>query len=161
MQFNLLSGKASFYGVHSWFWYISEGVPVVLTSYLLLLVPGVYRYLKMGQRWILFNAGVAIFVLSLSAHKEYRFLLPVMPSLILLCLYALPSNKFIKTLIFIQIPVFVYLGYFHQLGALKATDLLRNEDPSSVAFWVNCHGTPFYSHMHKNIPMSFLRCEPL
>lgn len=30
----------------------------------------------------------------------------------------------------------------------------------SIKFLTPCHATPFYSHTHKNIPMSFLDCSP-
>jgi GPI mannosyltransferase 3 len=30
----------------------------------------------------------------------------------------------------------------------------------SVAFLLPCHATPFYSHIHANVSMTFLDCSP-
>jgi hypothetical protein len=40
-----------------------------------------------------------------------------------------------------------------------AAEARRRED-ISVLFLTPCHATPFYSHMHVNIPMDFFDCSP-
>ncbi|KAL8616018.1 hypothetical protein ACOMHN_014980 [Nucella lapillus] len=80
LHFNVVSGGSGFYGRHPWHWYLSQGAPVILGSHLLPFVLGV-RYAWHAKLnivpllLILWHS----FILSLLAHKEFRFLLPVLP----------------------------------------------------------------------------------
>lgn len=62
-----------------------------------------------------------------------------------------------------------YLGYVHQQGTLKVMDKLADVAQNyksvegvapKVFFMMPCHSTPYYSHIHANISMRFLTCEP-
>lgn len=52
----------------------------------------------------------------------------------------------------------------HQQAPISLMYYLRNDDvltlKDSVLFLTPCHSTPFYSFLHKEIPMKFLTCEP-
>ena len=56
------------------------------------------------------------------------------------------------------------LGLMHQQAPISLMHHLRNENvltfKDSVLFLTPCHSTPYYSFLHKNIPMRFLTCEP-
>ena len=42
------------------------------------------------------------------------------------------------------------LNYFSKSSSLDIMDYLRNQkDLGNVYFFMNCHQTPFYSHLHK------------
>ncbi|CAG9332841.1 unnamed protein product [Blepharisma stoltei] len=168
LEFNLLQGKSSFYGVHPWHWYISNGIPTVLISYLLPFLLGIYFYISHSLQTKNFpilavSLLFSLVFLSLSPHKEFRFLLPYFPYFLIISGYGMQFIKYkflIWIIILLQIPIAFYLSIWHQSAPLATTDTLRNENLKSVAFWINCHGTPFYSHIHQNIPMDFLHCEP-
>ena len=165
-KFNLYEGKSSFYGTHSWHWYISDGIPVTLLSYVPFLVTGVYKTYYRDLDFTLFNMlGFTVGFLSLSPHKEYRFLLPIIPFLLI---YVAKGVTFmahqwkwtVRIAVAIQCVALAYIGFVHQSAPITTMDILRQEHPESVYFWINCHGAPYYSHIHQPIPMDFLHCEP-
>ena len=64
-------------------------------------------------------------------------------------------------MIALQVPIAVFLSFYHQIGALETIDWLRANNADNIGFFINCHGTPFYSHIHHNIPIDYLQCKPL
>ncbi|KAI8621107.1 Alg9-like mannosyltransferase family-domain-containing protein [Chytriomyces sp. MP71] len=74
-RFNLAQGIASFYGVHTWHWYLSQGLPVVLFT---LLPFTAWTLLKRGGD----VRGVSVATVCLYScvkHKEFRFVMPLLP----------------------------------------------------------------------------------
>mmetsp|Transcript_19007 Transcript_19007/g.34530 ORF Transcript_19007/g.34530 Transcript_19007/m.34530 type:complete len:214 (-) Transcript_19007:2928-3569(-) len=115
-------------------------------------------------RTLLLMLGTAIAFLSLSPHKEYRFLLPLLPAAIPIAAYGLSQLRWRRFLfwlvIVLNVPAIIYLSLWHQVAPLATMDFLRTQPVTSALFLVNCHGTPFYSHLHNPIPLYFLHCEP-
>eukprot|EP00123_Amoebidium_parasiticum_P020995 comp5980_c0_seq2/m.1830 comp5980_c0_seq2/g.1830 ORF comp5980_c0_seq2/g.1830 comp5980_c0_seq2/m.1830 type:complete len:203 (-) comp5980_c0_seq2:18-626(-) len=65
----------------------------------------------------------------------------------------------------VQLGMGGYFSLVHQRGVLDVMTYLRtmahtDPTPLSVHFWLPCHSTPFYSHVHHNITMRILTCEP-
>ncbi|CAN8011031.1 unnamed protein product, partial [Ixodes pacificus] len=117
---------------------------------------------------------VVIFLLaalpSFVSHKEFRFLLPAFPLAMVVCgagmarlprLWALGLATVLAVSFF---PPAVYLGVYHQKGALEVVDFLGTEleanPKANVLFLMPCHSTPYYSHIHRRVKMRFLKCEP-
>lgn len=83
---NIVQNIASLYGVNTWHWNFSQGLPVMLGLYTLIVIYGIYRirdfWIAMPHQ-IRFQLFVAVFYavgLSLiSPHQEFRFLLPCLP----------------------------------------------------------------------------------
>ncbi|CAI9742989.1 GPI mannosyltransferase 3-like [Octopus vulgaris] len=66
-----------------------------------------------------------------------------------------------------NIPLAFYFNLIHQRGTVLVTKFLHDEfapekltPTSHVLFLMPCHSTPFYSHIHRRVPMRFLTCEP-
>ncbi|XP_064087057.1 GPI mannosyltransferase 3-like isoform X3 [Macrobrachium nipponense] len=136
-HFNIVSGLSSHYGTHPWHWYLTQGIPATLTTH---LVPFLLAVVYCPGR-----------------HKA---LLPV-------CLWSVFAYRAMIILIFLILPnglALVYLGLVHQRGPLDAISVLRKEIAShknpSVLFLMPCHSTPYYSHLHRDVPLRFLTCEP-
>uniref|UniRef100_A0A8C1GET3 Mannosyltransferase n=1 Tax=Cyprinus carpio TaxID=7962 RepID=A0A8C1GET3_CYPCA len=78
LKFNVLHNVAVFYGAHPWHWYFTQGLPVVLGRHLPLFLHGCslatkkHRILVITVLWT-----TAIYILL--AHKEFRFVYPVLP----------------------------------------------------------------------------------
>lgn len=62
-----------------------------------------------------------------------------------------------------------YLSLVHQRGTLdvmpelsKISNEFKDEsgNRASIFYLMPCHSTPYYSHIHANVTMRFLRCEP-
>ncbi|KAH8933006.1 hypothetical protein BDL97_18G009300 [Sphagnum fallax] len=85
-RFNFLTSGASFYGRHSWHWYFSQGLPAMAFTFLPFTLIGILW----SKQWAL--AGLIAWVLALYSilgHKEFRFILPVLPIVMMYAGYAM------------------------------------------------------------------------
>lgn len=104
LYFNLFQSLSVFYGNNDWHYYLSQGLPLLLTTALPFAVIGIYRALFSSsntaessfENVVLSQfatiACVLIFGLSLISHKEVRFIYPLLPLLHILA--AIPLNQF-------------------------------------------------------------------
>lgn len=88
-HFNVILSNATLYGSHPWHWYLTVGIPVITG----LLFPFVIWDFFLSISNLCSTARMNIWVIiavysffhSFSGHKEFRFLLPILP---LFCLVA-------------------------------------------------------------------------
>ena len=112
--------------------------------------------------WIIF---IYTLIHSFSPHKEFRFLLPILP---LVCVLAgrnlqticqkIPKMKWylVLSLIIFNYPHLYFLSKIHQHGPiginreiLKIVSLMdSNEHNLTIHYLMGCHSTPLYSHLH-------------
>lgn len=180
-HFNALLGNGALYGTHPWFWYIVAGLPAIVG---ILTVPFVYNvFLCMRRRnlrhaiWGRMNVIQAIIVSyvslhSLSAHKELRFMLPVLPLICIISgytLYIFCANTYsskgrllfvLTTLLVMNYPHLMFLCTVHQRAPIQVNKVLSTyikdmatlDDIESKRFSIHylmgCHSTPLYSHLH-------------
>ncbi|XP_058451373.1 GPI mannosyltransferase 3 [Malaya genurostris] len=184
LRFNIIKGIGSLYGEHPWYWYFNVGLPTVLgigsIPFLFACVETIRHRQVYKERSILLAAIVfTLFIYSLLQHKEFRFILQILP----LCLYVSAdhlsrwSRKASGKLVwFAAIGILVgniipagYLSVVHQRGALEVMSSLQSiarnykdefDQPAKLIFLLPCHTTPLQSHIHHNTTMRFLRCEP-
>lgn len=76
LVFNVFSGGGSFYGTHPWHWYLSQGFPVVMATHIFPFLLGAWRA---KNKVPLFVIIWTLIIYSFLAHKEFRFLMPVLP----------------------------------------------------------------------------------
>ena len=173
VQFNLVQGLSSFYGEHPWHWYITQGVPVMFGTQLVLLLPGVYygAHHSPATRHTLLVALTYIAVFSMLGHKEFRFLYPVLPLLLPFagfgvdwCRHRLSPGwrrGLTWMLLWTQLLPGVYLNSVHQRGVVDVMQWLSTaSDVTRVVFLMPCHSTPFRAAVHRPVHMQFLTCEP-
>ncbi|KAJ8391631.1 hypothetical protein AAFF_G00087720 [Aldrovandia affinis] len=169
LKFNVLHNVAEFYGSHPWHWYLTQGFAVVLGPLLpfflhgCTLTPQRYRILLVTIVW-------TVLVYSLLAHKEFRFIYPVLPLCMVFCGFSLASLKAWRrpaacALLVLNLIPALYTGLVHQRGTLDVMGHLRGlcdiaGAQPEVLFLMPCHSTPFYSHIHCPIGMRFLQCPP-
>ncbi|XP_059461276.1 mannosyltransferase APTG1 isoform X2 [Corylus avellana] len=185
-KFNFLSSGGDYYGTHKWHWYFTQGFPVMLFSFLPFSIAGIIW----SKQWKL--SGLIAWVLGLYSvlgHKEFRFVLPVLPIALIFSGYALAKMKApgapdtkkkgslrshvkgsfkmrlsILFLLATNIPMALYMSLVHQRGTEDVMIFLskeaRNEKVQSILFLMPCHATPYYSSLHRNLPMRFLDCSP-
>lgn len=184
LRFNVLKEVGSFYGEHPWYWYVNVGLPTVLgigtLPFLLSVVETVRNRQVFKERAVLLTTVVfTVTVYSLLPHKEFRFLLQILP----ICLYVSAdylsrwSRKASGMFVWIAAVVLLvgnvfpagYLSLVHQRGTLDVMSSLQSiarnyrdefDQPAKLIFLMPCHSTPFYSHIHHNTTMRFLHCEP-
>lgn len=189
-EFNFVKGLDKLYGTHPFYWYFTEG----FTANVAFFLP-IYFYSVYNVYFVLHNKskytfemkylyGLTMFtmcIFSFGGHKEFRFILPLLPIVFIQCGYALfeikqkiseRSYKYILSfLILTNILLGTYVSVYHQSSPTKIMKFLRNEATEnggnddgrvlkSVHFLMPCHSTPYYSHLHQDIPMWFIDCSP-
>lgn len=181
---NVLENIGSFYGTHPWYWYLNTGLPAVLgigiVPFFLSVFTAIQSWDFSKTRQVLLTSIIfTISVYSLLPHKEFRFLLQILPLFLFLIVQFLSDWSRTKSELVIWFTAIVilvsnvvpagYLGYVHQQGTMKVMDRLatiatdyKTQDGQSakIFFMMPCHSTPFYSHIHANVTMRFLTCEP-
>eukprot|EP00850_Spirogloea_muscicola_P018611 SM000172S03084 [mRNA] locus=s172:193184:196341:+ [translate_table: standard] len=219
LRFNVLAGGAAAYGTHPWHWYFSQGFPVMLGTLLPLAALGAWWSPERGPAWLVLWTLACY---SPLAHKEFRFVLPVLPLAIMYAGHALavlearswtaagrrrqdagaaaaaelqarpaltteagtvksdgssvqrlpagphfwsrPFAACVAALFATQIIPGLYFSVVHQRGSVVVMDYLSREAGAgrvaAVTFLMPCHSTPFYSHLHRNVPMNYLDCSP-
>jgi phosphatidylinositol glycan class B len=171
---NLVRGVSVFYGHHPWHWYVSQGLLVVLTTFLPLTGYGIWCA-KSTRRTAAYASLWLLCIYSLLAHKEFRFIYPIVPIALVYAAYganrlwhkpSLQSSQwmriaFLAVLIIPNLIMAPLFASFHQRGVIDAVDWLRHQsDVQSIGYLMPCHSTPFWSRLHRRIPMWFLTCEP-
>lgn len=192
-HFNAILKLSHLYGSNPLHWYVTAGLPAMTG----LLLPFVFfdlsRFLRrkdvhFGQRNLWIIALSYLFTMSINSHKEFRFILPVMP---LLCLLTGPHVRTVfvgrkrsskrtrirvigALWIFTNLLVVLYLGLFHQSGPIfvnreivRLSRALAKQNPMdhfTIHYLTGaCHSTPLYSHLHAP-PLRFetwhLDCSP-
>ena len=154
----------SWYGSQPWFWYLSVGFPAVLGIHFLPFVLATLVIIKNrashpNELVLLSSIVFSLTIYSFLPHKEFRFLLPLLP----IALYV--SSRFLSAwsrkantwrLWSVALILFLgnlgpayYLGYVHQRGTLDVMEPLReiasrNPNSSSFLFLMPCHSTPLF-----------------
>lgn len=178
-QLNVLQNIGSFYGTHPWHWYISQGLPATLTPFILFpflwdLYKGQLEPFPIKLRPLGVAVAFSLFVYSLLPHKEFRFILPLIPIMILL-IGQTRSSKRKPTFLSKAMPALymllnvlavIVLSLLHQRGTMTVmstflTDPRSVPSGSNVLFLMPCHATPWQSHLHRSdLDLRFLTCEP-
>ncbi|XP_045539565.1 GPI mannosyltransferase 3 [Papilio machaon] len=178
-KYNVLHNVASFYGTHPWYWYLTTGLPAVLGINTIPVAWAIYNVLRRRQEnktgmLLLLAAVLHVIVHSFIPHKEFRFVLPLLPILLYLAQNVIVpwSRKakawklyLVATVLLLgnAVPA-IYLGQTHQKGTVQVMPLLReaigSNNKSSILFMMPCHSTPLYSHLHLNITTRYLHCDP-
>ena len=181
-NFNISKGVAKEYGVSSLYWFVLNAIPHCFLFCFPLVMKG-WHLLPKYLKWpVVFE----VFILSLSAHKELRFLQCS------LCILALSAGKALcdltdissvnhgdsfrairKWLFILSIPhavLGVYMSRWHQAAPEIVMQHLRDGikgstcSKHSVLFLTPCHATPFHSYVHSasvnGTGLKFLDCKP-
>ncbi|XP_010453614.1 PREDICTED: GPI mannosyltransferase 3 isoform X1 [Camelina sativa] len=154
LKFNFLSSGGDYYGTHPWHWYFSQGFLVMLFTFTPFSITGM---MKSNNQKL---SALILWVLALYSvlgHKEFRFVLPVLPIALIFSGYAFAQmevsgsssssvtkkkqvprqNHTIKWspklrlsvffLLATNIPMAVYMSLFHQRGTEDAMNYLSDE----------------------------------
>jgi len=178
-QVNVLGNIGNTYGVKSALWYIYAALPVLLGLHLFPFLfacclifkrPGFFP----RESIMLAVIGWTLFIYSLLSHKEFRFILPLLPLLIYtsfaylnrLNITADLRKGLVAILVCSNVVTGLFFSMIHQRGTLTIMEILRDEITHSntsltdTLILTPCHSTPLYSHLHVNTPIRFLTCEP-
>lgn len=208
LYMNLVQSLALFYGVNRVDYYLTEGLPLLLTTALPFAFVGIWQSLMMkpstkqatstsqptliAQRTkFTFAIAILFTVLALSsiAHKEMRFIYPLLPMLHILAagplvaFFTARSQRTLRTtLLLLLVAANFFIAYYvsmvHQRGVVDVMHYLRHEQEARiesrvistsavskkdicVGFLMPCHSTPWRSHfVYPEISAWALTCEP-
>ncbi|XP_058754811.1 mannosyltransferase APTG1 isoform X2 [Vicia villosa] len=151
LKFNFLSSGGDYYGTHAWHWYFTQGFTVMIFSHIPFCIAGIIY----SKQWKF--TGLLAWVLgfySILGHKEFRFVLPVLPIALMFSGYSLAMiedpgagspqykekefskkrNKFppkmtaaILFLLATNIPMALYMSLVHQKGPEDVMNHLAKE----------------------------------
>jgi phosphatidylinositol glycan class B len=169
-RFNLLCGGAAYYGEHPWHWYLTCALPAALGTHAPLVLRG-FRSARGWQRAPAIAVLVAVAALSLSSHKEIRFLYPLAHPLLMayggITMRSMAPHRrlwCIVALVSTNLPAALYLSVHHQRAPMDLMATLRAEQAaarlSHVDMLTRCHQTPPLSQLHANVTFSYLHCPP-
>ena len=164
-KFNYLQNVSALYGTHPFLWYFYAGMPFMLGPHLVPLLLAVTNKATMKRHSLLIVIFLfSTLVFSLNSHKEFRFLLPLMP--IAFVIMADKASRlrlwFARVMIMGNIGMFAFFGLIHQAGPEAVMTELARIQPRSVLFLMDCHQTAFAAHLH-GIGVQWLRqldCSP-
>lgn len=196
VRFNVFEGGSAHFGSHPWYWFLLQGLPATLAVQLIPIVGGIVLALRNLDRFsappsppLVFLVAPVVYIVvhSFIAHKEHRFLLPIVP---LLCLFAghffdsvfsrwkkkimgsyvAQPRIWLGLLLVVNVPLALYLGLYHQVGAFTTTRWINNdvsrrfskaEDHFGIVQLMPCFSLPQYSHSHGlNVTITALDCSP-
>ena len=177
MGFNMLAQGAQRYGKHPWHWYVTRAAPFLLGSFLLPFSAALLDVAKgastRGCQRLLVLSAIVVGLYSTQAHKEYRFILPALPLVLIVIAHVVAQSKawrgILWPLLLAQTLPAVYFSAFHMRGSQDVMDALHAElssslaaspDEVSVGFLTACHMTAWQAHLHMDIPVHFPDCSP-
>ena len=172
-----------FYGSSPWHYYFTQALPLLCGTALPFVLHG---FAKRYDEKISIVAGLVAWttmVYSFAGHKEWRFLHPMLPLLLLFAskslvdayyhrhlssakqdtLPILKSHFFVLLLV---LPLLLYTTLFHSCAQISVLHYLRNipeTELQSVGFLMPCHSTPGQSHLHRPLGEGLvwsIGCEP-
>ena len=161
LYFNLSQNLAVFYGHNRWDYYLTEGLPLLLTTITPFAATAVFKAIfdpletddtdtkvcRNALRSLALTVIFSVSFLTLISHKEVRFVYPLLP--VLHVVAAAQVARFIQTsskpkrvavlvLILLNILIALYASQIHQRGVIDVIDYLRQQhelrleqDPSS------------------------------
>lgn len=183
-HWNVLKKLSSHYGIHPALFHITRTLPQFLLAAMPYCVFGVYRSRGQWSRLrplVMFVLPTVLFN-SLLPHKEPRFLTPILPLLLVYGAFGAQQlevavtkrPRWMQTCAQMALGVMVLLhsanALFHARfqfnGIVPAIDRLRwhidhhtATDGHGVFFLGACHYFPYYGHLHRQVPMDFVRCH--
>lgn len=181
-QFNVGKGLSSFYGISRPDFYFIQGIPILLLNFLPLFLYGIF--IKEANLESLKLLGlVYVLLFSLIQHKEFRFIYPLMPVLLMVTssgfshLFQKLSVKTTKLLVLFTIIISVLLSFdfsiWHESGEIAVIGILREKvlqdrkrklgEITNIGFLTPCHSTPYQSYFHLEPSVAdiwWLTCEP-
>lgn len=153
LYFNVVQSLASFYGQNRLDYYLTEGLPLLLTTALPFAYLAMWQTLRSksdesgpstvglhSKKALATTVVFTVLVMSLISHKEVRFIYPLLP--LLLVLSAEPVAKFfhplpipasevkfgvIYMLMAVNVFIAAYVSLIHQRGVIDVVNYLRHE----------------------------------
>jgi GPI mannosyltransferase 3 len=166
LRFNFLEELSVFYGSMAPHYYLSQGLPMILTTYLPFSLHGL-SFFPFSVYTVVIVGVIAAF--SCIAHKEARFISPLSPLLLLFVGYSLArvprriKRILLPMMVMVNVGVTYYATRVHQSGVIGVIHHLRKDIPvnGSVGFLMPCYSTPWQTFLQRPDVVAWkLSCDP-
>jgi len=166
LKFNFLEELSIFYGSMPWHYYLSQGLPMILTTFLPFAIHGLSGYFTSIYSFVI--AGV-ILAFSMIKHKEARFISPLSPLFLLFAgssISRLPrrwKRLIVPGILVVNMGIAWYATRVHQWGVISVMHFLRDDIPrnGTVGFLMPCYSTPWQSYLQRpDVDAWKLSCDP-
>ncbi|GAM22656.1 hypothetical protein SAMD00019534_058310, partial [Acytostelium subglobosum LB1] len=163
LYYNIVRNFSALYGTHPFHWYFTNALPVVAFTLLPLVILGCQRLYTVQQRGgggganRLHLVGVTLVTVTLYsclAHKEFRFIFPIVPLMMIYAGYyistsvdqqpittivantgtaapaktrGIKNHKAILLLLLLNIPMAMFFAHFHQRSPIDVMHYIREE----------------------------------
>jgi len=163
LEMNILHGLSKYFGVDPWWMYITTAFAAIF----ILMVPLAYysiprhfkvQWSKGNSPYMVYYTVFYIIFFSAIPHKEIRFLLPIVPFVIIMIAETLQQNLknhpwkvafWVKLYILEEIAVFIIYTVIQERVWEVRYDLAQIEPPIH-SLWLNDrYSTPHFSMMHR------------
>lgn len=171
VEFNVIKNLSIFYGSSPWHFHLFQSLPIMLMTYLPFFIYSIIHY-KLYKTILGIVVMSTLTLFSLISHKEFRFIYPLMPILILFSAYSFKDmylksrafNTIMLIITIVNICISVLFNNINERGEIEVIHYLRsNPDVTDFGFLTPCHSTPWQSHLH-NVNFEhtswFITCEP-
>lgn len=90
LKANIFQNVSGFYGILPWYWYFTVGLPTILGVHTLPFVWSLFKLLQNGryktnELVLIMTIIFTLCVYSFIPHKEFRFMLPILPMCLYIC----------------------------------------------------------------------------
>ncbi|CAB4254506.1 similar to Saccharomyces cerevisiae YGL142C GPI10 Integral membrane protein involved in glycosylphosphatidylinositol (GPI) anchor synthesis [Maudiozyma barnettii] len=172
LKFNFTSPLSKFYGTAPWNFYLFQGIPIMTGAALIPLIYGMRHSLSSRKASPIMYAPFVqmkfvvllnVIVYSTLAHKEFRFIYPLQPFMLVIATFGYQRIRivlanYMKLVNYISglIVIFTMFGAFiisnyHESGVISVVKYLHEiPNVDSVGFIMPCHSTPWQSYLHRN-----------
>ncbi|KAF2142490.1 glycosyltransferase family 22 protein [Aplosporella prunicola CBS 121167] len=148
VYFNITKALAVFYGRNRPDYYLTEGLPLLLTTALPFTIVGAWQAFTTTQKnniilpTLAATCAVMVAVLSLISHKEVRFIYPLLPALhalaakpLLTFFQPLTARKkaLLGGLLVFNLVLAAYVSQVHQRGVIDVMHALRTRHEARMA----------------------------
>lgn len=163
---NVVNSISLFYGSNTSHFYLTQALPFMTMTMLPFALHGLILPLRGPAAAARAVVAGTVGVYSLLAHKEFRFVHPLLPAVNVFAAASLVRlakgaregevwrragvRRWHVALLAVSVGPAVYLGAFHARGQNEVMDYLReNEGVRSVGFLMPCHSTPWQASLHR------------
>ncbi|CAR25745.1 hypothetical protein ZYGR_0A03140 [Zygosaccharomyces rouxii] len=172
LRFNVLSPLSTFYGANQWHFHITQSLPLILNYTIPLFCLGLtYGRHSDVLTQIKIVIGFNLIAYSMLSHKEFRFVYPLQPLLVLISTFGalkLQENNVLKHCFLLLAPLgsiiaAFLLCWYHESGTIAVMKYLHDRPVvDSIGFIMPCHSTPWQSYLHRNDIKSLwaITCDP-
>lgn len=181
-----MSPLSSFYGRNAWHFYLTQGIPILTNFSMPYFIYGAWLAVTQDQhplRRLVYLIGWTITIYSVAAHKEWRFIHPILPVMHVIASKPIADIYFTKrrrplklsriftgyrrlwiSLTLIAVPFLLFIQSRAQISVIHYLRSVPDDQLRSVGFLMPCHSTPWQAYLHRphldNGLLWAIGCEP-